>query len=256
MDKTAFNAQFDLTGRVAIVTGGSRGIGSEIAETAAALGAQVVVASRKADACAAVVERITSEGGTAIAVPTHCGRVDELEALAVATVDRFGAIDIVVNNAANALAAPIGAITQDAWDKAHAVNVRGPLFLVQAALPHLRASEHASIVNVISAGVFTPATYMGIYISAKNALLSLTRTMAAELVGDGIRANALAPGVTDTDMVRHNPPDVQKMMVNSCAMRRMAARSEIANAAIFLMSDASSYMTGQALVVDGGMTFR
>jgi 3-oxoacyl-[acyl-carrier protein] reductase len=76
------------------------------------------------------------------------------------------------------------------------------------------------------------------------------------LVGDGIRANALAPGVTDTDMVRHNPPDVQKMMVNSCAMRRMAARSEIANAAIFLMSDASSYMTGQALVVDGGMTFR
>ena len=145
-------ARYDLTGRVAIITGGSRGIGRAIAETYAAAGAAVVIASRKAEACTQVAAEIEANGGRAIAVPTHAGDLDQLEALVAATVDQLGGVDIVVNNAANALGLPIGSITPEAWEKSHSVNLRGPLFLFQYALPHLLKSEHAAVVNVISAG--------------------------------------------------------------------------------------------------------
>lgn len=246
--------QYDLSGRTAIVTGGSRGIGRAIAETFAAMGAGVAVASRKPDACAEVAGAIEAAGGRAIAVPTHAGRLDQLEALVTTTVDRLGGIDIVVNNAANALGLPIGAITPEAWESSYAVNLRGPLFLVQHALPHLKASPNAAIVNVISAGAFTHGTYLSMYCSAKAAMLQLTRAMAAELAPHGIRANALAPGTTDTDMVRNNPPEAQQSMVNAALIKRMAMPEELADAALYLASDASSFMTGQVLVVDGGMT--
>lgn len=245
--------QFDLTDRVAVVTGGSRGIGRAIAETFAACGARVVIASRKAEACTGAADAIAADGGTALAVPTHCGRVDELAALVATTVETFGGVDIVVNNAANALGLPIGQITPEAWESSYAVNLRGPLFLVQHALPHLVASEHASVINVISAGAFTHGTYLSMYCSAKAAVLQLTRAMAAEFAGLGIRANALAPGTTDTDMVRNNSEDAQRSMANASLLKRMAAPEEIANGALFLASDASSFMTGQFLLLDGGM---
>jgi len=246
--------QFDLDGRVAIVTGGSRGIGRAIAETYAACGAAIVVASRKADACAATAAAIEDAGGRAIAVPTHCGRVDELEALVARAVAELGGVDIVVNNAANALGLPVGDITPEAWEASFGVNLRGPLFLVQHALPHLAASGRGVVVNVISAGAFTHGTYLSMYTSAKAAMLQLTRAMAAELVGRGIRANALAPGTTDTDMVRNNDEAAQRRMTDAALIKRMASPEEIANGALFLASDASSFMTGQCLVLDGGMT--
>jgi NAD(P)-dependent dehydrogenase (short-subunit alcohol dehydrogenase family) len=244
---------YDLTGRVAIVTGGSRGIGRAIAHTLAAAGASVAVASRKADACEAVAEEIVEAGGSAAAVPTHAGKLDQLSALVDATVERFGGIDILVNNAANALGLPIGSITPEAWEASYTVNLRGPLFLFQDALPHLQRSEHASVVNTISAGAFTHGTYVSMYCSAKSAMLTMTRAMASEFA-PGIRVNALAPGTTDTDMVRNNPEAQQQAMVDAQLIKRMATPEEIADGALYLASDASRFMTGQVLVLDGGMT--
>ncbi len=247
-------ARYDLTGRVAIITGGSRGIGRAIAQTYAAAGAAVVIASRKADACAQVAGEIEASGGRAIAVPTHAGDLGQLEALVAATVDQLGGVDIVVNNAANALGLPIGSITPEAWEKSHAVNLRGPLFLFQYALPHLLASDHAAVVNVISAGAFTHGTYVSMYCAAKSAMLTMTRAMAAEFAAAGIRVNALAPGTTDTDMVRNNDEATQQRMTDAALIKRMGTPEELADGALYLASDASSFMTGQVLVIDGGMT--
>jgi NAD(P)-dependent dehydrogenase (short-subunit alcohol dehydrogenase family) len=247
-------ARYDLTGRVAIITGGSRGIGRAIAETFAAAGASVVIASRKAEACVRVAEEIGAGGGRAIAVPTHAGHLEELERLVDTTADQLGRVDIVVNNAANALGLPIGQITAEAWDKSYSVNLKGPLFLFQYALPHLLESEHAAVVNVISAGAFTHGTYVSMYCSAKNAMVTMTRAMASEFAAAGIRVNALAPGTTDTDMVRNNDAASQQGMIDAQLIKRMGTPDELADAALYLASDASSFMTGQVLVVDGGMT--
>jgi NAD(P)-dependent dehydrogenase (short-subunit alcohol dehydrogenase family) len=246
--------RFDLTGRVVIVTGGSRGIGKAIAEGFAAVGARVVVASRKAEACDTVADGIRAAGGEALSVPTHVGDLDQLEHLVARTVDEFGGVDVVVNNAANALAQPIGSMTAEAWQKSFDANLRAPVFLVQHALPHLRASRHAAVVNMSSAGAFTKAGWVAMYAAAKTALLSFTRSMAAELAGDGVRVNALAPGTTDTDMVRNTGPAMQQAMVAGQLIPRMASADEMVPPALFLASDASSFMTGHVLIVDGGLT--
>ncbi|WP_448418084.1 SDR family NAD(P)-dependent oxidoreductase [Mycolicibacter minnesotensis] len=247
---------FDLSGRTAIVTGGTRGIGLSVAHGLAAAGANVVVASRKRDACERAAEQLTQAGAQAIGIPTHLGDIDAIGNLVDATVDRFGGVDIVVNNAANALALPLGQITPEALDKSFAVNLQGPVFLVQAALPHLRRSGHAAIVNVASAGafVFSPATSM--YSAAKAALVSFTRSMAAELASSGIRVNAIAPGPVDTDMVRNNPPEFIAALGAATLQRRIADPDEMVGPVLLLVSDAGSFITGQTLHVDGGMVAR
>ncbi len=254
MNRDALLGTFDLSGRTAIVTGGSRGIGRAIALGFAAMGARVVIASRKADACEEVAAAIRADGAAAISVPTHVGDVEQIAALVEATVAEFGGVDIVVNNAANPLALPIGSITPDALAKSYEANLRGPLFLVQEALPHLEASGHGAIVNLITAGIYTNGSYVSMYVAAKSALLAMTRSMAAELAPRGIRANALAPGTVATDMVFNTPEAFQDLAVDAQLIKRMAQPDEMVPAALFLASDASSFMTGHSLVVDGGMT--
>ncbi|MCO5321893.1 MAG: glucose 1-dehydrogenase [Microthrixaceae bacterium] len=246
--------RFDLTDRVAIVTGSSRGIGRAVAEGFAAMGASVVIASRKADACEQAAAEIRSAGGRAVAIPTHVGDPSDLEALVAGTVDEFGSLDIVVNNAATPLAQAIGSMTPEAMAKSWEVNLRGPVLLVQHALEHLRRSQHAAIVNVTTAGVYTHGTYVALYVAAKTAMTAMTRAMAGELAADGIRANALAPGSVRTDMMTTNPVEFQERAVDAQMIKRMADPTEMVPPALFLASDASSFMTGHTLVVDGGMT--
>jgi NAD(P)-dependent dehydrogenase (short-subunit alcohol dehydrogenase family) len=253
VDRERLQQLYDLTGRVAIVTGGTRGIGRAVAEGLVSAGASVAVASRKADACAETEAHLRAMGGRAIGVPTHMGELDALRTLVHRTVDELGGVDIVVNNAANALAQPIGHFTPEAWQKSFDVNLRGPVFLVQEALPHLERSEHASVVNVISVGAFLFSATVSMYAAGKAALLSFTRSMAAELSPRGVRVNALAPGTVDTDMVRANPPEAQRAMAEAGIMRRAADPDEMVGPVLFLASDASSFVTGQVLVADGGL---
>lgn len=242
----------DLSGRVAIVTGGSRGLGRAIAEAFSAAGAKVAVASRKLDACEAVASAINGVGGEALPVSTHMGDVAQAEALVDATVAHFGRLDIVVNCAANPLAQQFGTITEAAFDKSFAVNVKGPVFLAQRALPHLAESGHGSVINVVSAGAFRKGPFVGLYTAGKAALWHFTRTMAAEFAHSGVRVNALAPGGFDTDMMPDDP--AWRSVVETQAIQgRLGDPPEIVGAALYLASDASSFATGSCLTVDGGM---
>jgi NAD(P)-dependent dehydrogenase (short-subunit alcohol dehydrogenase family) len=243
---------FDLTGRVAIITGGTRGIGRAIADGYAAAGAKVVVASRKADACARTEQELIAGGAEALGVPTHLGDLDAVQRLVDATVDRFGRVDIVVNNAANGLQQSTSDITPEAWDKSFSVNLQGPVFLAKAALPHLRNSPSAAVLNVISVGAMTHSPGTAMYAAGKAALLAFTRNMAAEWAQYGIRVNALAPGTVDTDMVRNTGPEAVARMSQISFQKRIADASEMIAPALFLVSDGASYVTGQVLVADGG----
>ena len=253
MDREKLSTLFDLTGRVAIVTGGTRGIGRAIAEGFAAAGAKVVVASRKAEACAETQAHLEAMGAEALGVATNMSSLEDVEALVQATVDRFGAVDIIVNNAANALTQPLGQFTPEAWQKSYDANLRGPVFLVQYALPYLTASPHASVINVISAGAFLAAPNVAMYSGAKAGLMAFTRAMGSDFAKLGIRVNALAPGTVDTDMVRNNPPEVQQSMANAAPMKRAAHPDEMVGPAIFLASDAGSFVTSQVILADGGL---
>ena len=245
-----------MTDRTVIVTGGTRGIGLALAEGYVLAGARVVVASRKPDACETAARRLRDLGGRAIGVPTHLGDLDDLKALVERTVDEFGGIDVLVNNAANPLAQPLGQISVAALTKSYEVNLRGPVFLVQEALPHLKASEHAAILNMVSIGAFIFSPMLSIYSSAKAAMMSFTRSMAAEFAQFGIRVNALAPGPVDTHMMRQNPPEMVAAMVGATLMNRLATAAEMVGPALLLTSDAGSFITGQVLIADGGGTPR
>jgi NAD(P)-dependent dehydrogenase (short-subunit alcohol dehydrogenase family) len=180
------------------------------------------------------------------------GDLDSVNALVERTVERFGQIDVIVNNAATSLAQPLGEFTSEAWSKVFDVDLRGPVFLVQAALPQLKASSAASVINMSSIGAFTFSAGVSMYAAAKAGLQAFTRSMAAAYAPFDIRVNALCPGSVDTDMTRSTGPESMAHMAASCLQNRIADPDEMVGPALFLAGGASSYMTGQVLICDGG----
>ncbi len=191
MNADKLKSLFDLSGRTAVVTGATRGIGFALAQGYLAAGANVVVTGRSEDRCHAAQEALDAPGEVAT-IAAHMRDLDQVKQLVEKTVETFGGIDILVNNAATSLLQQVGEITPDAWQKSLSVNVTGPLFLTQEALPHLAKSQHAAVLNLISPAAFIFAGTMPLYASGKGALLALTRSMAAALAPRGIRVNALA----------------------------------------------------------------
>ena len=254
MNAEKLQTLFDLSGRTAIITGATRGIGFALAQGHLAAGANVVVTGRSEDRCRAAQCELEADGpGRVAAIAAHMGDVDRVRNLVEQTVSRFGGIDIVVNNAATSLLQQFGEITPEAWHKSLSVNVTGPLFLVQEALPHLKKSEHAAVLNLISPAAFIFAGTMPLYAAGKSAMLALTRSMAAAFAPNGIRVNALSPGPVDTQMMRNNPPEFIKATANQTLLQRLADPDEMVGPALMLTSDAGSYITGQVLCVVGGM---
>jgi NAD(P)-dependent dehydrogenase (short-subunit alcohol dehydrogenase family) len=251
---------FDLSGRVALVTGGSRGLGYEIARGFAGAGAKVVIASRKADAIEAAAERLRAEGADVLAVACHMGDVAQVQALADRAAEHFGGLDILVNNAGNPLPYNIATVTEAAFDKSFEVNAKGPLFLMQAAAKHLKASAAAqdpakggaSIINIVTVGAFQGLNDQLGYGASKAALWHMTRSAAKNLAPDRIRVNAIAPGSLATLMVTSGGPALMEKGAQGAAQKRVAEPREIIGPALFLASDAASFMTGGVIMYDGG----
>jgi NAD(P)-dependent dehydrogenase (short-subunit alcohol dehydrogenase family) len=247
-----------LEGKVAIVTGGSRGIGEAIARTFAAHGAKVVVASRKQEGVDKVAAAIRDAGGDALGLAFHAGDLEAPKKLFADTIAKYGKVDVLVNNAAtNPHFGPFVTVDKGQWEKTFEVNVRGYFEATRTFAQHLSdRNAPGNVVNVASVVALNGAPLQGVYAMTKAAIVSMTKTLAIELASSNIRINAIAPGVVDTKFAAalvHNP-DISKIILDRTPMKRVGRPDEIAGAALFLASDAASYVTGHTLVVDGGMT--
>jgi NAD(P)-dependent dehydrogenase (short-subunit alcohol dehydrogenase family) len=250
---------FDLTGKVAVITGSSRGIGRAIAERLAEHGAKVVISSRKAEACEAVVRQLEARfgPGRALAIPANISSKANLRDLADAAVAHFGTIDILVCNAAsNPYYGPLGDISDEQFRKILDNNILANLWLISFVAPAMIARREGSIIIVSSIGGLRASTTIGAYGVSKAADMQLARNLAAEYGPHNVRVNCIAPGLVRTDFARAlwETPENLKGHNARAPLGRIGEPDEIAGAAVFLASPASSYMTGQAMVVDGGAT--
>jgi len=248
-------SRFDLTGRVAIVTGGSRGIGSAIAEILAEHGAQVVLSSRKQadlDAEAARINALHPDRATAVAA--HAGRPEDLERLVAQVMERHGRIDILINNAGtNPYAGALIDAEVSAWDKTFEVNVRGYLLLTQLVYRAWMEQHGGTVVNMASTGGIRPGLGLGVYRVSKAAVVFMTRQLARE-IGGNVRVNAVAPGLIKTRFAEAlwGNEEVLERILAPNPTKRIGAVEEVANAVLFLVSDAASYVNGEVMIVDGG----
>ncbi|KJS35620.1 MAG: short-chain dehydrogenase [Hyphomonas sp. BRH_c22] len=250
---------FDLSGKSAIITGSSRGIGRAIAEAMADQGAKVTISSRKPGPCQEVAAAINEKhgDGTAIAVPANISSKEELQAMVDATNKAFGKIDVVVcNAAANPYYGPMEGITDDQFEKVLQNNIISNHWLIQMCMPQMRERKDGAIILVSSIGGLRGSPIIGAYNISKAADFQLARNLATEYGKDNIRVNCIAPGLIRTDFARALWEDPQnlKRALSGTPMARIGEPEEIAGAACYLASKAGSYMTGQMMVVDGGAT--
>jgi NAD(P)-dependent dehydrogenase (short-subunit alcohol dehydrogenase family) len=246
---------FDLNGRVALVTGASRGIGESIAKLLAAAGAHVIISSRKIDGCQTVADAITAEGGSAEAFACHIGDMEQIDACFAHIEEKHGKLDILVNNAAaNPYFGHILNTDLAAFEKTVDVNIRGYFFMCVKGGQLMKKNGGGSIINVASVNGMVPGDFQGIYSITKSAVISMTKSFAKECATLGIRVNALLPGLTDTKFasaLTSNEAILKQAMMH-IPMKRVAMPEEMAGAVLFLASDAASYTTGTAINVDGG----
>jgi NAD(P)-dependent dehydrogenase (short-subunit alcohol dehydrogenase family) len=247
-----------LAGKVALVTGGGTGIGLATAEEFARQGASVVVAGRRPEPLEHAVEAIRASGGVAEAAPGDVGRADDAARLVAETVAAYGRIDVLVNNAGQELVANLLDTSDDWWDRVMDTNLKSVYLLSREALPHMIEDGGGSIVNVASQLALVGAQNFAAYTASKGGVLNLTRSMALDHALQNVRVNALCPGAIDTPLLRRQfedqegPQGTLEDLANLHPMKRLGRPEEIAHAAVFLASDESSFMTGAALVVDGG----
>jgi NAD(P)-dependent dehydrogenase (short-subunit alcohol dehydrogenase family) len=246
---------FDLDGKIAFVSGASRGIGEAIARLLAQQGAHVIVSSRKLDGCQHVADAIIAEGGKATAIACHIGEMEQISQVFAGIREQFGRLDILVNNAAtNPQFCNVLDTDLSAFQKTVDVNIRGYFFMSVEAGKLMRENGGGSIINVASINGISPGIFQGIYSVTKAAVINMTKVFAKECAQFGIRCNALLPGLTDTKfasaLVKNDA--ILNTALQQIPLKRVAAPSEMAGAVLYLASDASSYTTGVSLNVDGG----
>jgi NAD(P)-dependent dehydrogenase (short-subunit alcohol dehydrogenase family) len=251
------NPLFDLTGKVALITGSTKGIGRSIAEELARCGARVVISSRKAEACEQVAAELKAKGYETLAVPCHVGRKEDLQHLVDTTLQTWGRIDVLVCNAAtNPVYGTTLEISDDAWDKIMQTNVKGTFWLANMVLPQMAERGEGSVILLSSIAGLRGNTVIGTYGVSKAAEAALARNLAVEWGPKGIRVNSIAPGLIRTDFAQALLDDPERVRVaeQKTPLRRIGDPVDIAGVAVFLASPASAYVTGQLIVADGGET--
>lgn len=246
---------FDLSGKIAIVTGASRGIGEAAAKLLAAHGAHTIVSSRKVADCQTVVDAIIAAGGSAEAIACHIGEMEQIDALFKAVAEKHGRLDILINNAAaNPYFGPVVDTDLVAFQKTVDVNIRGYFFMCANGAKLMAKTGGGAIVNVASVNGVIPGIYQGIYSITKAAVISMTHTFAKECAPSGVRVNAILPGATDTKFAATlvKNPAILAEALKHIPMNRIAQPEEMAGAILYLASPAASYTTGACLNVDGG----
>lgn len=257
MQELLMSNLFDLTGKVAVITGSTKGIGRAIAEQFARAGARVVISSRKADACEKVAAELQAQGLEALSIPCHVGDKAQLQSLVDTTLNTWGKIDILVCNAAtNPVYGPIGQVSDEAFDKIMGTNVKGTFWLCNMVIPHMVAQGGGSIILLSSIAGLRASANIGVYGMSKAAEAGLARNLALEWGPNNIRVNAIAPGLIRTDFAQAllEDPDRLTRVEQALPLRRVGESIDIAGVALFLASAASAYVTGQTIVADGGDT--
>ncbi len=248
---------FDLTGKTALITGASRGIGQEVAVAMAAAGADVALLARSEEGLEATARAVSEQGRKAFVLPVDVTEQESVASAVSSAIEQLGHIDIVVNNAGGSnFMVPFADLRLPGWSKITRLNVDSVVYVLHAVAPHLLERGTGSVINVASVGGLGAAPLLSPYGAAKAGVISLTKSLAVEWAGQGVRVNALCPGWTATDLNRNlweNNAD-GGATIASVPMKRWARPDEMAGPAVFLASDASSYMTGQVLVIDGGQT--